>query len=270
LPFPEIIYTKIPSPGPRVSPKVGGSTHPPRARPLSPKPLGAGASPAWVGAAPKAAAPAPTWPPSLCPCPLRRCAVRPDGWMRGDLVAPAGAAKVGSAAARRHLIYPDSHNSRDVHRPPTRAPLLPRRLPAFPAPPPRPSTPSPAAATARALGRVSPGGRRGRWEGAVGFWQRAWVSRSGLHAGLHRRRATPTQDPGRSREPHTPLSGPGPSFLCFPGPAILPPKRKVGASGAAGQPPVSRGIAVRDARDPGRGWGGGIPEVGFSQMPPQR
>ena len=36
---------------------------------------------AWVGAAPGAAAPVRAWPPSLCPCPLRRgrCAARVPG-----------------------------------------------------------------------------------------------------------------------------------------------------------------------------------------------
>lgn len=34
---------------------------------------------AWVGAVPEAATPALAWPPSLCPCPLRRCAARLSG-----------------------------------------------------------------------------------------------------------------------------------------------------------------------------------------------
>lgn len=59
---------------------------------------------AWVGAVPEAATPALAWPPSLCPCPLRRRASRLSGCsVRGDRLgsARAGAGKVGSAAGRR-------------------------------------------------------------------------------------------------------------------------------------------------------------------------
>lgn len=69
----------------------GGSAPPPQARP--PSPAGARASPAWVGAAPEAAAPVRAWPPSLCPCPLRRrrCATCLTGCgVSGEPLAPGG------------------------------------------------------------------------------------------------------------------------------------------------------------------------------------
>lgn len=66
---------------------------------------------------------------------------------------------------------------------------------------------------------MSRGGQRGRWAGAPGSGT-ARVSPGRLHA---QAQATPTRDLGRAHEPHTPA---GPSFLCFPGPAILPPNTK--------------------------------------------
>lgn len=58
---------------------------------------------AWVGAVPEAATPALAWPPSLCPCPLRRRAARLSGCSRCVEMcsARADAGKVGSAAGRR-------------------------------------------------------------------------------------------------------------------------------------------------------------------------
>lgn len=154
-------------------------------------------------------------------------------WMRGACVEDrwllSSAGKVGSAAGGRDLIYRDSHNSRDVALPahprsppppppPARACWPPPRLRASRPPPcsPRP-LPARAWGPRRASGRPAPLAPRGM----------LYVSPVGQRAGWHKRPATPTQDPGRTREPHTPLLGPGPSFLCFPGPAILPPKRKV-------------------------------------------
>lgn len=66
---------------------------------------------------------------------------------------------------------------------------------------------------------MSRGGQRGRWADARGC-DPARVSRGRQRA---QALATPTRDPGRAHEPHTP---PGLSFLCFPGPAILPPNTK--------------------------------------------
>lgn len=46
---------------------------------------------AWVGAVPEAATPALAWPPSLCPCPLRRRAARLSGCsVRGDVLGSRG------------------------------------------------------------------------------------------------------------------------------------------------------------------------------------
>lgn len=46
---------------------------------------------AWVGAVPEAATPALAWPPSLCPCPLRRRAARLSGCsVSGDLLDSCG------------------------------------------------------------------------------------------------------------------------------------------------------------------------------------
>jgi hypothetical protein len=48
-------------------------------------------SPAWVGAVPEAATPALAWPPSLCPCPLRRRAARLSRCsVSGDLLSSRG------------------------------------------------------------------------------------------------------------------------------------------------------------------------------------
>lgn len=90
---------------------------------------------------------------------------------------------------------------------------------------------------------MSRGGQRGRWADARGSGT-ARVSRGGLRA---QARATPTRDPGRAHEPHTP---PGPSFLCFPGPAILPPNTK--------------------SRSRGRRADCGELRAGFSQVPAAR
>lgn len=46
---------------------------------------------AWVGAVPEAATPALAWPPSLCPCPLRRRAARLSRCsVSGDLLSSRG------------------------------------------------------------------------------------------------------------------------------------------------------------------------------------
>lgn len=154
-------------------------------------------------------------------------------------------------------------------RPPTRAPLLrrhrPPRAPAGRLPAPSPAVLPGAPSLRRRPGDPGAAGPRqvgGRAPPAAGML--LCVSPSRLRAGWHRRPATPTQDPGRTREPHTPLPGPGPSFLCFPGPAILPhptpPKEKSEAPArrAAFSPGSNR------ARGPGAG---GLSRPGVSQVP---
>lgn len=149
-----------------------------------------------------------------------------------------------------------------ARRPPPRP--LPRRAPRRPLPPP---PPGPSAAGRPRGGRAAAGGRQvgGRAPPAAGVL--LCVSPRRLRAGWHWRPATPTQDPGRTREPHTPLTGPGPSFLCFPDlpsyPHPPPPKEK--SEAPAPGPAFSSGSDRGGCPWPGASLG-----LGFLKSPPQR
>lgn len=150
-------------------------------------------------------------------------------WMFGCVEicsALAGAGKVGSAAGRRDLIYRDSHNSRDVRRPPTRALLLPRRLPASQPPVPL-SRPLPhclhrAPGDLGCPGAASAAG--GRTPGAL-----AQLGFPGAGC-VHRRGRLPHGTRGEHTN-HTRR----PAQVSFVSPALpsYPPTRKVEAAGAA-------------------------------------
>lgn len=168
---------------------------------------------------------------------------------------------MGSAAGGRDLIYRASHNSRDV------APPAHPRSPPPPPPPARARRPPPLLSASRPPPRsqrpLPPPARRprgGRWAaGAAGSRRDALCfPRAGSVQAGAGRPVTPTQDPGRTREPHTPLPGPCPSFLCFPGPAILSPQKK------SLQPP-----AQRAASSPGSSCCAD-PDLGFLKSPPRR
>ena len=168
---------------------------------------------------------------------------------------------MGSAAGGRDLIYRASHNSRDV------APPAHPRSPPPPPPPARARQPPPLLPASRprpgSQRPLLPPARRprgGRWAaGAAGSRRDAlcFPPAGSVQAGAGRP-VTPTQDPGRTREPHTPLPGPGPSFLCFPRPAILSPQKK------SLQPP-----AQRAASSPGSSCCAD-PDLGFLKSPPHR
>lgn len=94
-------------------------------------------------------------------------------WMFGCVEicsALAGAGKVGSAAGQRDLIYRDSHNSRDVRRPPTRALTLPPPPPRPPNPLRRSRAPSPTACTGPRMTWDVPGRPARQVGGRPGLW----------------------------------------------------------------------------------------------------
>lgn len=169
-----------------------------------------------------------------------------------------GTLYTGTATIAVTWRHPPAHPHSPSPPPPPPARALPPPRPAPPRGAPQRPCPQPPPRDPREVGPRQVGGRAPPAPGRVHC-----VSRSGWRAGWHRRPATPTQDLGRAREPHKPLSGPGPSFLCFPGPAILPPKEK-------SEPPARRAVSSPSSDGGSRGRAGGevLPPFGLFQRKP--